>query len=125
MATFKIKNIYRDKIETKYGEKERINIIAEEDSVTDVNGDAIDLTLPEGKKKRISGFRDKLGETDKWEDGMEIRVQIATRTTEKDDGTKMEWINFRMPEGKSSIVNEEKPSAPSEPTVEIEEEDPF
>lgn len=94
MAKIRIKEIYRDKINTKFGEREFIKVVPEEDKVMDINGDEIDV----GGRK-LSGFRDKAGETDKWLKGMTIKVQVAT--VEKDG---KEFINFRLPEGQSSIV---------------------
>lgn len=101
MANIKIAEIYRDNIQTKYGEKESIKIVPVEASVMDINGDAIEL----GKRK-ITGFRDKAGETDKWVKGMVIKVQIATKNSIGKDGDEMEWVNFRLPEGVSSIVSQ-------------------
>lgn len=101
MATFKIKQIYRDTVNTKYGEKENIKIVPDADSVMDINGDPIVLN---GRK--ITGFRDKLGETDKWEVGTTIKVQVATKKSIGKEGDEMEWVNFRLPEGVSSVVEE-------------------
>ena len=92
MANIKIREIYRDMINTKYGEKE---------VVTDINGDEVNLN-----GRRITGFKDKSGETDKWVAGMTIKVQIATKKSIGKDGDEMEWVNFRLPEGVSSIVSE-------------------
>ncbi len=100
MAQIKIRQIFRDKLVTKYGEKESIKIIPEGETVIDVNGDTVKLM---GRK--ISGFRDKNGETDQWTEGMTIKVQIATKKSMGKHGEEMEWVNFRMPDGSSSIVS--------------------
>jgi hypothetical protein len=101
MANIKIKEIYRDMIDTKYGEKQSIKIVPHEETVTDVNGDSIEL-----KGRRVSGFRDKNGETDKWVQDMTIKLQIVTNKSVGKEGDEMEWVNFSLPEGASSIVEE-------------------
>lgn len=101
MANIKIKEIYRDPIQTKYGEKESIKIVPDSDTVLDINGDEVVL----GKRK-ITGFRDKAGETDQWVKGMTVKIQIATKKSMGKDGDEMEWVNFRLPEGVSSIVSQ-------------------
>lgn len=102
----KIKEIYRDTINVKdrnggTREAQTVKIVPEEDSVTDINGDTIEL-----KGRKVSGFQDKNKETDKWDVGMTIKVQIVTKKTIGKEGDEMEWVNFRLPEGKSSIVEE-------------------
>lgn len=105
----KIKEIYRKAVQTKYGERENITIIPEEDIVMDINGDPVPLT-----GRRISGFRDKNGETDKWVEGMTIKVQITTSKSIGKEGDEMEWVNFRLPEGVSSIVEQPKVQDPDD-----------
>jgi hypothetical protein len=97
-----IKEIHRDKIQTKYGEKDFIKIIPVEEDLIDINGDAFKLD-----GRRISGFPDKSGETAQWVKGMKIRVQLKLQKKEK-DGKTTEFINFGMPDGVSSIVEQPK-----------------
>lgn len=116
MANIKIKEIYRDPINTKFGERESIKLVPEEDTVVDVNGDTITL---EGRK--VTGFRDKAGETDQWVKGMTVKVQVVTNKSTGKEGDEMEWVNFRLPEGASSIVLQ--PDAVSDGAVAVDPDD--
>jgi hypothetical protein len=109
MAKFKIKEIYRDTINTKFGERENIKIVPYEDEVNDVDGDPIVLD-----GRRITGFRDKEGETDKWVKDMVIKVPVKVNKSQGKEGDMMEWVNFHVPKETDTVV--EAPSGAVEAT---------
>lgn len=113
MATLTIKEIYRDQVTTKYGERESVRLVPHEETVLDINGDEIPLN---GRK--VTGFKDKKGETDEWRVGTKVKVQITTKKGQGKDGDEMEWVNFRLPEDQSSIVEQPDPEV-------VEPEDDF
>jgi hypothetical protein len=101
MATVVIEKIIRKEVTTKYGQRESIGIKPTTETVVDINGDEITLD-----GRWLNGFRDKAGETDKWVEGMKIKILINTRDYVSKDGKPGQAINFKLPEGVSSIVDE-------------------
>lgn len=101
MATVKIEKVFRKEVETKYGTRESVGIKPATDVVQDINGD--DITMD---GRWINGFRDSNGETDKWQDGMTVKILIVTKKYTRKDGTEGEAVNFKLPEGVSSIVED-------------------
>lgn len=98
-----IDGINRKMITTKYGERESIGIVPLEERVTDINGDEFALD-----GRWINGFKDKKSETDKWDKGVKVKIQIELKKYTRQDGSEAEAVNFRLPEGQSSIVEEAK-----------------
>ena len=113
MATITIDGVNRNVRMTKDGSREfeSVGVLPVEQEVMDVNGDMIALD-----GRWLNGFRDKAGETDEWVKGMKIQLQIVEVDYTRKDGTTAKAMNFRLPEGKSSIV--EQPETPSESSVE-------
>lgn len=103
MATLTIDGINRKTVTTKYGEREGVGVLPLETTVTDVNGDEIELN-----GRWLNGFKDKAGETDEWVSGMKIKVQVVEKEYTSKDGEQKKALNFRVPDGQSSIV--ERPS---------------
>lgn len=99
MAVVTIEKIFKKMIETKYGERENIGLKVVEGVIQDINGD--DVAVAE---RWLNGFRDKNHETDKWVEGMKVKILINEKEYTKKDGTKARAINFKLPEGQSSII---------------------
>ena len=118
-----IDGINRKMIDTKQGEKQSIGIIQLEEKVTDVNGDELVLD-----GRWINGFQDKSKETDQWEKGTRVKIQISLKTYTRKDGTEAEAVNFRLPEGSTSIMGQETEGGePEKAPVDTPdaEDDPF
>lgn len=103
MAKIKIDGVNRNVRRTKDDsrEYESVGVLPVESEVMDVNGDMVELD-----GRWLNGFRDKEGETDQWEQGMTINIQIIEVEYTRKDGSTAKAMNFKLPEGKSSIVEQ-------------------
>jgi hypothetical protein len=117
----KINRTLREGISKKTGKEysfESLGIAPVEDTLTDINGD----TFQRGDRW-ANGISVK-GVTDDWNEGDTVKINIVRKKVEARDGSQMEVINFKLPEGVEPMVKKATAKPVEEPKEDEEEIDP-